>query len=173
RRSRRSGSQGAQDDLGALGALRPSCQRARASRRDDSEELARWHARGTQRLEGDGLARTVSAGGPASLFLQALRARHRAARPEEAHEGGAREGNGRPRARAWRARGALPEALTGVNEKPVAVLTAEFDAIADALAVSPPTERLSRAERDLLRWIPTGSRRGLDVGCGDGLLTRA
>ncbi|HEV8480362.1 MAG TPA: class I SAM-dependent methyltransferase [Candidatus Eisenbacteria bacterium] len=58
--------------------------------------------------------------------------------------------------------------------KPAATLVEEFDAIAEALAAVPAIrERLSSAERDLLRWIPAGAGRGLDVGCGDGLLTRA
>jgi len=58
--------------------------------------------------------------------------------------------------------------------KPADELSGEFDAIAHALAALPRThESLSRAERALLRWIPEGARRGLDVGCGDGRLTRA
>lgn len=60
-----------------------------------------------------------------------------------------------------------------MSTKPARQLVAEFDAIADALASSPGEERLSRPERDLLRRIPAGARRGLDVGCGDGLMTRA
>jgi len=49
----------------------------------------------------------------------------------------------------------------------------EFDAIAAALARSPRREVLSPAERSLLQHVPASATRGIDVGCGDGMLTRA
>lgn len=53
-----------------------------------------------------------------------------------------------------------------------AVVT-DFDGIADAIAADPLPDTLSPAERFLLRHVPAGARRALDVGCGDGSLTRA
>jgi 2-polyprenyl-3-methyl-5-hydroxy-6-metoxy-1,4-benzoquinol methylase len=52
-------------------------------------------------------------------------------------------------------------------------VASDFDLIAAALAAAPPRETLSPAERSLLRHIPSGARTAIDVGCGDGLLTRA
>ena len=52
-------------------------------------------------------------------------------------------------------------------------VASDFDLIAAALAAAPPRETLSPAERSLLRHIPIGARTAIDVGCGDGLLTRA
>ena len=49
----------------------------------------------------------------------------------------------------------------------------DFDEIAGALAASRATDRLSSAERAILRAIPTHARTGLDVGCGHGVVTRA
>jgi SAM-dependent methyltransferase len=57
--------------------------------------------------------------------------------------------------------------------KSTADVAANFNAIAAALADSSAAERLSPAEHWLLRAIPAGARTGLDVGCGDGVLTRA
>jgi SAM-dependent methyltransferase len=49
----------------------------------------------------------------------------------------------------------------------------EFDAIADSLAADPRLDVLSPAERELLEHLPGQVRSGVDVGCGDGALTRA
>ena len=52
-------------------------------------------------------------------------------------------------------------------------IVADFDGIADALAQGPPRDRLTPAERALMRHVPPGARTALDVGCGDGVITRA
>ena len=57
--------------------------------------------------------------------------------------------------------------------KPMAAVVADFDKIAAALGVGDHERTLTRAERWLLRQVPTYATRALDVGCGDGLLTRA
>jgi len=57
--------------------------------------------------------------------------------------------------------------------KPMSEVAAEFDAIAAALEAEPRCEELSPAERALLRHVPARARLALDVGCGDGVLTRA
>jgi ubiquinone/menaquinone biosynthesis C-methylase UbiE len=57
--------------------------------------------------------------------------------------------------------------------KPVAQVAADFDRIARALADTTPRERLTAAERALLRQVPAGAKRAMDVGCGDGVITRA
>jgi SAM-dependent methyltransferase len=49
----------------------------------------------------------------------------------------------------------------------------DFDEIADAIAAEPRPDVLSLAERFLLRQVPAHAKRALDVGCGDGTLTRA
>lgn len=50
---------------------------------------------------------------------------------------------------------------------------ADFDGIADAMAADPRPDVLTAAERFLLRHVPGHARRAVDVGCGDGWLTRA
>jgi SAM-dependent methyltransferase len=57
--------------------------------------------------------------------------------------------------------------------KPVPEIVADFDKIADALAADPRPDVFTLAERFLLRHVPEHARRALDVGCGDGALTRA
>ena len=57
--------------------------------------------------------------------------------------------------------------------KSTATVVAEFDAIAAAIGVNPRPESLTPAQRAILRHIPTHATRGLDVGCGDGVVTRA
>ena len=57
--------------------------------------------------------------------------------------------------------------------KPVPEVAADFDKIADALAADPRPDVFTSAERFLLRHVPGHTRRALDVGCGDGSLTRA
>ncbi|MBA2305474.1 MAG: class I SAM-dependent methyltransferase [Acidobacteria bacterium] len=57
--------------------------------------------------------------------------------------------------------------------KPTPALINDFDAIADALAAEDCGDVLLPAERFLLAQVPAGVRRALDVGCGDGMLTRA
>ena len=49
----------------------------------------------------------------------------------------------------------------------------DFDAIAGALAAGSRSDRLTPAERALLRHVPPNARRALDVGCGDGAIARA
>ena len=55
----------------------------------------------------------------------------------------------------------------------MSAVVADFDSIADAIATDPRPDALTLAERFLLRRVPPGTRRALDVGCGDGSLTRA
>src|SRR5262245_18672399 len=57
--------------------------------------------------------------------------------------------------------------------KSISQRRSDFDAIAGALTEAPHAEWLTAPERFLLEQIPPRARRGLDVGCGDGLLTRA
>lgn len=57
--------------------------------------------------------------------------------------------------------------------KPIAQIASDFDAIADAIGNGRAHESLMPAEQALLRHVPPGARTGLDVGCGDGVLTRA
>ena len=52
-------------------------------------------------------------------------------------------------------------------------LARDFDAIAEALRQSGRSDRLSPAERSLLRHVPAGARWAVDVGCGDGQIVRA
>jgi 2-polyprenyl-3-methyl-5-hydroxy-6-metoxy-1,4-benzoquinol methylase len=54
-----------------------------------------------------------------------------------------------------------------------AEIATDFDAIAAALKAAPPARLLTAAHRAVLDAIPTAARRGLDVGCGDGLLAQA
>lgn len=49
----------------------------------------------------------------------------------------------------------------------------EFDRIADAIAAHPRPDSFTLAERFLLRQVPADTKSALDVGCGDGSLTRA
>jgi SAM-dependent methyltransferase len=51
-------------------------------------------------------------------------------------------------------------------------VVADFDGIADAIAADPRPDVLTAAERFLLRHVPARAQRALDVGCGDGSLTR-
>jgi 2-polyprenyl-3-methyl-5-hydroxy-6-metoxy-1,4-benzoquinol methylase len=57
--------------------------------------------------------------------------------------------------------------------KTTAEVAADFDEIAAALAASPPRDRLTPAERALLAYVPASARTAIDVGCGDGVITRA
>ena len=57
--------------------------------------------------------------------------------------------------------------------KPMRAVVADFDRIADAIAADPRPDVLTSAERFLLRHVPAHAQRALDVGCGDGWLTRA
>lgn len=56
--------------------------------------------------------------------------------------------------------------------KSTAEIATEFDAIAAALKAAPPARHLTAAQRAIVDAIPPAARRGLDVGCGDGLLAR-
>ena len=55
----------------------------------------------------------------------------------------------------------------------MAAVAADFDKIAAALGADDRERTLTRAERWLLRQAPAHAKCALDVGCGDGLLTRA
>jgi len=57
--------------------------------------------------------------------------------------------------------------------KSIATIAAEFDAIAIAAEANPRRDVLTPAERSILSHVPANATRGLDVGCGDGILTRA
>lgn len=57
--------------------------------------------------------------------------------------------------------------------KSLADVAADFDEIAAALTAGPVNDRLTPAERSLLGHVPLNARRALDVGCGDGVLSRA
>jgi 2-polyprenyl-3-methyl-5-hydroxy-6-metoxy-1,4-benzoquinol methylase len=52
-------------------------------------------------------------------------------------------------------------------------VVADFDRIAAALDAEERERPLSRAERFLLRQVPASATSALDVGCGDGRVTRA
>jgi 2-polyprenyl-3-methyl-5-hydroxy-6-metoxy-1,4-benzoquinol methylase len=54
-----------------------------------------------------------------------------------------------------------------------AEIRTDFDVIATALRAAPPETHLTAALRAVLDAIPATARRGLEVGCGDGLLARA
>jgi 2-polyprenyl-3-methyl-5-hydroxy-6-metoxy-1,4-benzoquinol methylase len=51
-------------------------------------------------------------------------------------------------------------------------VAADFDAIASALADGTARETLTPAERALLAHAPAHAKRAIDVGCGDGVITR-
>src|SRR5688500_9350343 len=57
--------------------------------------------------------------------------------------------------------------------KPISEVAADFDAIAAALADGSAHETLTPAERALLGHVPADAKRAIDVGCGDGVITRA
>lgn len=57
--------------------------------------------------------------------------------------------------------------------KPMPAVVTEFDGIAAAIATDPRPDVFTSAERFLLRQVPAHAKRALDVGCGDGSLTRA
>ena len=57
--------------------------------------------------------------------------------------------------------------------KPLPAVVADFDKIAEAIAADPRPDLFTVAERFLLEHVPAGARRAVDVGCGDGALTRA
>ena len=57
--------------------------------------------------------------------------------------------------------------------KTLTTVAADFDEIATALAEGTPRETLTSAERALLAHVPAHAKRALDVGCGDGVITRA
>jgi len=56
--------------------------------------------------------------------------------------------------------------------KTITDLAADFDTIADALACEPAHDALTSAERALITHVPGNARQGIDVGCGDGVITR-
>ena len=56
--------------------------------------------------------------------------------------------------------------------KAITDVAADFDAIADALACETARETLTPAERALLTHVPANARHAIDVGCGDGVITR-
>jgi len=56
--------------------------------------------------------------------------------------------------------------------KTITDVAADFDTIADALACEPARETVTPAERALLTHVPGTARHAIDVGCGDGVLTR-
>ena len=57
--------------------------------------------------------------------------------------------------------------------KPLPAVVADFDRIADAIAADPRPDDFTSAERFLLTRVPARAHRAVDVGCGDGALTRA
>jgi 2-polyprenyl-3-methyl-5-hydroxy-6-metoxy-1,4-benzoquinol methylase len=57
--------------------------------------------------------------------------------------------------------------------KPLTAVVADFDRIADAIAAEPRPDVFTAAERFLLEHVPARARRAVDVGCGDGAMTRA
>jgi SAM-dependent methyltransferase len=69
----------------------------------------------------------------------------------------------------------LPYALSRgpFSMKSMPAVVADFDRIADAVAADPRPDVFTAAERFLLRQVPGHAQRALDVGCGDGSLTRA
>ena len=109
RRSGRARSQGAEDDLGTLGPLRPAADGDVAAAARPSGDAAAGHARGGERLGAAGLARPLSAGGTPSLLLQAVRARRGAAGARRRRQGQARGGDEGARRRRGAARRDLPE----------------------------------------------------------------
>jgi len=60
-----------------------------------------------------------------------------------------------------------------MTERPLRAVADDFDQIAAALGASRRERRISRAEWFALRQVPGHATSALDVGCGDGLLTRA
>ena len=67
--------------------------------------------------------------------------------------------------------------MSGSRRQPTLASSADvardFDALARALETAPHYEALTPAERQLLRHVPATARCALDVGCGDGVVTRA
>ena len=57
--------------------------------------------------------------------------------------------------------------------KRITDVAADFDTIADALACESAHETLTPAERALLTHVPANAKHAIDVGCGDGVTTRA
>lgn len=60
-----------------------------------------------------------------------------------------------------------------VPMKSLPQVAADFDAIAGELGDAPARQRLTPAERALLSHVPAAAKRAIDVGCGDGVITRA
>jgi 2-polyprenyl-3-methyl-5-hydroxy-6-metoxy-1,4-benzoquinol methylase len=58
-------------------------------------------------------------------------------------------------------------------QKSMQSVIADFDGIADAIARDARPDVFTSAERFLLRHVPANAKRALDVGCGDGALSRA
>jgi len=56
--------------------------------------------------------------------------------------------------------------------KRITDVAADFDTIADALACETAHETLTPAERALLTHVPASAKHAIDVGCGDGVITR-
>jgi len=56
--------------------------------------------------------------------------------------------------------------------KPISAVANDFDDIARVLERRPRREVLSPAERALVAYVPPDARLGVDVGCGDGVVTR-
>lgn len=57
--------------------------------------------------------------------------------------------------------------------KAVREVVADFDGIAEAIAADLRPDILTSAEQFLLRQIPPEAKTALDVGCGDGVISRA
>ena len=60
-----------------------------------------------------------------------------------------------------------------MRSKPLSEVAADFDAIAAALARGAAGEALTPAERWLVARVPGNARSAIDVGCGDGVISRA
>ena len=56
--------------------------------------------------------------------------------------------------------------------KTITDVAADFDTIADALACEPAHDTLTPAEHALITHVPGNARYAIDVGCGDGVITR-
>jgi len=124
-------------------------------------ELPKRGARRTQRLEAEGLRRTVPSGRPTPLLPQALRARRRAAGRGCALEGGARARDRGPRPRARGARRHVPEEALSARPRPD-VETRPFGPTARRVPLI--GQGTWQMERDDRAAAVAALRRGLDAG---------